>query len=86
MYGSRRVIKVIGPLLFLCNGCVFLLVSLILWPGVVRALCTVQENIGWNPPFWDLLLVLKIVRVIFAVTGAFLVFFAAIVFFLLKRR
>ena len=68
--------KLIYALVFFCNGCIFLLVSLVFYPDITRLLTNADEQTGWDTPsFWDLALVLRIVRVIFIVVGGLLISF-----------
>ena len=72
---------------FFCTmGIFFLLTATIFYPAVSSWLLDVQGQSPWTAPaFWDLPLVLKIVRVIFIIVGAFLVAFG-IGLLWLKRR
>ncbi|MBM4444914.1 MAG: spore germination protein [Chloroflexi bacterium] len=68
--------KLIYALAFLCNGCIFLLVSLVFYSEISGLLTSADERVGWDTPsFWDLALVLRIVRVIFIVVGGLLTAF-----------
>lgn len=81
-----RALRIVVPLVFLCNACVLLLVTFLFYPGIADALVSLEENLGWSTPsFWDLRLVLKIVRVIFAIVGFLLLFFGIGSFFWLRR-
>lgn len=68
--------KPVYALVFFVNGCIFLLVSLVFYYDITRLLTSVDEQAGWDTPsFWDLALVLRIVRVIFVVVGGLLISF-----------
>ena len=68
--------KLIYALVFFCQGCIFLLISLVFYSDITGLLTSVDERAGWDTPsFWDLALVLKIVRVIFIVVGSLLISF-----------
>jgi hypothetical protein len=68
--------KPVYALVSFFNGCLFLLVSLVFYSDITRLLTSVDEQAGWDTPsFWDLALVLRIVRVIFIVVGGLLVSF-----------
>ncbi len=55
-------------------GAAFLLVSTVFYPSITELLSRMQVQAGRNiPEFWNLSLVLRIVRVIFLIVGAFLV-------------
>jgi hypothetical protein len=68
-------LQILIPVLFLVNGSVFLLVGTVWYPDIVRLLIKMQEQSSWAPPFWDLLWVLGIVRIIFIIVGIFLIAF-----------
>jgi hypothetical protein len=77
--------KTIIPLLFIATGSVFLLVSTVFYATVANYLITSQSEITWNMPgFWNLAFVLSFVRVIFIITGSFLIIFG-IALFLSKK-
>src|SRR5512136_1400267 len=83
---GSRALRMAVPLAFFCNACVFLLVVFLFYPSIVDALVSLEEQMGWSgPSFWDLRLVLKIVRVVFAIVGFLLLFFGAVSFFWLRR-
>jgi hypothetical protein len=83
---GSRALRLVVPLAFFCNACVFLLVVFLFYPSIVDALVSLEEDIGWpTPSFWDLRLVLKIVRVVFAIVGILLLLFGAASFFWLRR-
>ncbi len=74
------------PVLFLFMGGLFLLVSTVLYPAITTWLTGVQGDIVSSaPPFWDLPLVLRAVRVIFLVVGVFLILFGIAAFWLKER-
>ena len=71
--------KIIFPLLFVLMGCLFLSIGTVFYPAITRWLIGAQGSGPWSTPhFWDLSLVLRTVRVIFLVVGAFLTLFGAI--------
>ena len=83
---SSRALKIVVPLMFFCNACVFLLVTFLFYPSIADALVGLEDTLGWpTPSFWDLRLVLKIVRVMFAAVGFLLLFFGIVSFFWLRR-
>lgn len=68
--------KPVYALVSFFNGCLFLLVSLVFYSDITRLLTSADEQAGWDTPsFWDLALVLRIVRVIFIVVGGLLISF-----------
>lgn len=68
--------KPVYGLVFFFNGCLFLLISLVFYSDITRLLTSVDEQAGWDTPsFWDLALVLRMVRVIFVVVGGLLISF-----------
>jgi hypothetical protein len=68
--------KPVYALVFFFNGGLFLLISLVFYSDITGLLTSVDERAGWDTPsFWDLALVLRIVRVIFVVVGGLLVSF-----------
>jgi hypothetical protein len=68
--------KAVYALVFFLNGCVFLLISLVFYSDITGLLASADEQLGWDSPsFWDLALVLRIVRVIFIVVGGLLISF-----------
>jgi hypothetical protein len=68
--------KPVYALVTFFNGCLFLLVSLVFYSDITRLLTSVDKQAGWDiPSFWDLALVLRIVRVIFIVVGGLLISF-----------
>ncbi len=67
-------------------GAVFLLVGTIFYPAISRWLLDLQgQTTCTAPSFWDLPLVLKVVRVIFIIVGAFLVAFGIGLIWLRRR-
>jgi hypothetical protein len=78
--------KIFFPLIFIIMGGVFLLVSTVLYPSITGILIGLQAQSGRAvPEFWDLPLVLGIVRIIFLIVGAFLAVLG-IAFFWIKRQ
>jgi len=77
--------KLFFPLIFIFMGVVFLLVGSAFYPSITELLGRFQAQAGWNiPDFWNLSLVLRIVRVIFLIVGAFLIALG-IAFFWIKK-
>lgn len=67
-------------------GMLFLLISTFFYKPVSEYLISLQSQHNLNTPqFWDLSLVLKIVRIIFIIVGTFLTLFG-IAFFWIKNR
>jgi len=57
-------------------GVLFILVSTVFYPLISDYLINLQSELSWNTPdFWDITVVLKIVRVIFLIVGIFLTCF-----------
>ena len=78
--------KILYSLVFILQGCLFLLVSTIFYPTIVQMLINLQEQMQLTvPPFWNLALVFSIVRIIFIIVGIFLTIFG-IGILLLNRR
>ena len=69
-------------LVFILTGALFLLVSTVFHPAITSYLLRMGEQTS-APPFWNLSIVLNIVRVIFLVTGGFLEVFGILL--LLKK-
>jgi hypothetical protein len=67
-------VKILFPALFICMGCLFLLVSTIFYSDITWYLLNLQEKIV-TPSFWNLSVVLSIVRIIFIIVGIFLTCF-----------
>ena len=68
--------KILCSLLFIFQGCVFLLVSTVFYPAITRLLIDLQEQMHLTaPPFWNLTWVLALVRIIFIIVGVFLIAF-----------
>jgi hypothetical protein len=79
MKGLLRVI-------FLLNGCFFLLVGTVLYPSITQTLFDIQaQSTIASPDFWELSRVLSIVRVIFIIVGIFLTGFG-LAMILLRNR
>jgi hypothetical protein len=75
------------PIVFIINGCLFLLISTIFYHPITDALIALQEQSTIaTPGFWDLRIVLKFVKVIFICVGAFLTCFGIGMFLMKKRR
>lgn len=61
---------------FVVMGVLFILVSTVFYPLISDYLINLQSELSWNTPdFWDITVVLKIVRVIFLIVGIFLTCF-----------
>jgi hypothetical protein len=60
--------------MFISMGCLFLLLSTIFYSDTTRYLLAWQDKIG-TPEFWNLTVVLSIVRIIFVIVGIFLTIF-----------
>ncbi len=76
--GFRRArrMRLIYAAAFFCQGCIFLLVSLVFYSDITRLLLDADDQAGWDTPsFWDLALVLWVVRAIFILVGSLLVCF-----------
>lgn len=76
--GFRRArrMRLIYAVAFFCQGCIFLLVSLVFYSDITRLLIDADDQAGWDTPsFWDLALVLWVVRAIFILVGSLLVCF-----------
>ncbi len=70
----------------LAMGALFLLVSTVFFPVITGLLLDLQQQMDMAaPPFWDLLQVLGIVRVIFILVGIILVAAGIVFLFLWKR-
>jgi hypothetical protein len=67
-------LKILVAALFISMGCLFLLVSTIFYPDTARILLSWEARIG-TPDFWNLTVVLNIVRIIFIIVGFFLTIF-----------
>lgn len=68
--------KILIPLIFIAMGCLFLLISTIFYPSITQSLLDLESRSSMSvPPWWDLTLVLKIVRVIFIIVGSFITVF-----------
>jgi|WetSurMetagenome_2_1015567.scaffolds.fasta_scaffold131256_2 hypothetical protein len=74
------------PIVFIINGCLFLLISTIFFHPITDALIGIQkQSTIATPGFWDLSIVLKFVKVIFVCVGVFLTCFG-IGMFLMKKH
>ncbi len=72
--------------LFCTTGAAFLLIGTVLYPAITGWLLDLQGQTTWTAPsFWYLPLVLKVVRVIFIIVGAFLVAFGIGLIWLRRR-
>ena len=82
---EENKMKIFFPFLFIVMGAVFLLVSTAIYPSITELLGRLQAQAGQNiPEFWNLSLILGIVRVLFLIVGAFLVILG-ISFFWIKK-
>jgi hypothetical protein len=80
------VLKILFPLSFIVMGGVFLLVSTAFYPSITDLLVGIQAGAGGAAPdFWNLSLILPVVRVIFLIVGGFLTVLG-IAFFWVKLR
>jgi len=78
--------KVLLRIVFILNGCFFLLVGTILYPAVTETLFHIQAQSSLpSPSFWDLPKVLSMVRVIFIIVGIFLTCFGVFLVLIRKR-
>jgi hypothetical protein len=83
----RNRLNIILPVLFILNGCIFLLVSTVFYPAITRALLDIQgQSTLAMPDFWDLSSVLGIVRIILIIVGVFLTGFGITMVIIRKRR
>ncbi len=79
------MMKILFPLVFIFMGGIFILVSTIFYPSITEGVISLQAQNDWIiPEFWNLPLVLRIVRVIFLLVGAILIA-SGIVFFWIKK-
>jgi uncharacterized BrkB/YihY/UPF0761 family membrane protein len=72
---GKRNMNTLVALLFVLMGALFLLISTVFYPVITSSLIKIGEHTGGYPSFWNLVVVLKIVRVIFCVVGGFLAVF-----------
>jgi phage shock protein PspC (stress-responsive transcriptional regulator) len=73
-------------IVFLLNGCFFLLVGTAFFPAISQSLFHIQAQSSLpSPSFWDLSRVLSVVRVIFIVVGIFLTGFGIFLVLIRKR-
>jgi hypothetical protein len=80
------ITKIVFPLAFILMGAVFLLVTTVFYPWIVELLGGLEARAGQAvPEFWNLSLILPIVRVIFLIVGAFLTVLG-IAFFWIRFR
>jgi hypothetical protein len=76
--------KMFFPLIFCINGLIFLLIGTIFYPPISQWLINMQGSV---PDFWNLPLILGIVRIIFIIVGGFLFAFGiGLLIFKLRRR
>jgi hypothetical protein len=65
--------KFLFPSMFIFMGAVFLLVGTVFYPSITELMVDLQTQAGFTAPeFWNLSLILGIVRVIFLIVGSFL--------------
>lgn len=79
--------KYIYSLPFILMGVLFLVISTVFYMPLREFLLNLQSQSNLNAPqFWDLSLVLTIVRIIFIIVGAFLTLFGIAIFLIKNRR
>jgi hypothetical protein len=76
--------KIILLIIFILNGCFFLLVSTILYPAISNTLLGTQTAITASG-FWDLPSLLKIIRIVFICAGVFLILYGTGMFLMRNR-
>jgi hypothetical protein len=65
--------KYFFPSMFIFMGAVFLLVGTVFYPSITELMVGLQTQAGFTAlEFWNLSLILGIVRVIFLIVGSFL--------------
>ena len=63
-------------IIFIFNGCLFLLISTVFYPAISQWLINLQQQTQATAPhFWNLSTVLEIFRIIFIIVGIFLLAF-----------
>jgi hypothetical protein len=78
--------RIVYLALFLVMGIAFILVSTVFYPAITDSLNSTRVQMGDRfPDFWDLPLVLSIVRIIFLIAGS-LIIVSGIAFYWLKGR
>jgi hypothetical protein len=71
-----EAMKIVLLVLFILNGCFFLLISTVLYPAITNTLVGIRDPAAEIASgFWDLPSLLGILRVIFICAGGFLIVF-----------